>query len=60
MVGEDLHGPCLQVLTSRRDRFFILVIPFQMGPESKLICFSVEYLHKSFSWEFIKDNIISS
>jgi hypothetical protein len=74
MADEDLHGHRLQVLTSRRDRFFILVIsfqlgpksrffiliiPFQLGPKSEPICPFIEYLHKSFSWWFVKNHTIS-
>jgi hypothetical protein len=60
MTGEDLHGHYLQVSTGRRDRFLILVIPFQLGPKSEPMRPSVKYLHKSFSWGFIKDHIIST
>jgi hypothetical protein len=60
MISEDLHDHRLQVLTGHRDCFFILVIPFQLKPESEPICPLVEYLHKNFGWGFVKYHIIST
>jgi hypothetical protein len=58
VLDEDLHGHSLKFQTRLGDLFLILIIIFQLRPETEPMCSPAECLHKRFNWGFIKDNSI--
>jgi hypothetical protein len=55
IVGKNLHGHHLKLLTRRGDLLLVLIVTFQLRSEEEPICSPVEYLHKRFDWSFIKN-----